>query len=87
MKTSFKDCSTIVIAHRLATVIDSDRILVMDKGRAVEFDEPFNLLAENPDDETITKKGEDGEDGFFARMVKSTGEETGQGLFDIAKEK
>lgn len=59
----------------------------MDQGRAVEFDHPFNLLAENADDEQITKKGEDGEDGFFARMVKATGEESGQALFNISKEK
>ena len=45
LKTAFKNCTTVVIAHRLATVIDSDRILVMDKGEAVEFDHPFNLLA------------------------------------------
>lgn len=77
----------IVIAHRLATVIDADRILVMDKGEAVEYDHPFKLLAEDEGDEGITKKGEDGEDGFFAKMVKATGEETSNSLFQIAKEK
>ena len=46
----------IVIAHRLATVIDADRILVMDKGEAVEYDHPFKLLAEDEGDEGITKK-------------------------------
>lgn len=77
----------IVIAHRLATVIDADRILVMDKGEAVEFNHPFKLLAENDEDDAITKKGEDGEDGFFAKMVKATGEDTSNSLFQIAKEK
>lgn len=71
----------IVIAHRLATVIDADRILVMDKGEAVEYDHPFKLLAQDEGDEGITKKGKDGEDGFFAKMVKATGEETSNSLF------
>ena len=44
LKSSFKNCTVIIIAHRLATVIDSDRILVMDSGYAKEFDHPFKLL-------------------------------------------
>lgn len=87
LKTAFKNCTMIVIAHRLATVIDADRILVMDKGEAVEYDHPFKLLAEDDGDDSITKKGEDGEDGFFAKMVKATGEDTSSSLFQIAKEK
>lgn len=65
-----------IIAHRLATVIDSDRILVMDKAYGVEFDHPFKLLVDDDNDEEITKTLDSGEDGYFARMVKSTGEET-----------
>ena len=40
----------------------------------MEFDHPYKLLAENDGDEEINKKTEDGEDGFFARMVKATGD-------------
>jgi ABC-type multidrug transport system fused ATPase/permease subunit len=65
-----------VIAHRLATIIDSDRVLVMDKGFGKEFDHPFKLLTTEDTDEEITRKGEGGEDGFFAKMVKATGETT-----------
>ena len=81
LKTSFVDCTVLVIAHRLATIIDSDRVLVMDKGKGMEFDHPFKLLVDNEGDEEITKKTETGEDGFFAKMVKATGESASESLF------
>jgi ABC-type multidrug transport system fused ATPase/permease subunit len=33
-----------IVAHRLRTVIDYDRLLVLDKGKLVEFDTPYNLI-------------------------------------------
>eukprot|EP00396_MALV-II-16_sp_LP-1_P000103 gene104-233_t len=43
----FQDKTRLVIAHRVATIVDADRILTMADGRLAEFDEPANLLA-NP---------------------------------------
>lgn len=44
IRTEFKDSTCITIAHRINTILDSDYILVMDDGRAAEFDRPDTLL-------------------------------------------
>jgi ATP-binding cassette, subfamily B, heavy metal transporter len=41
------DHTTLVIAHRLSTVIDADQILVMDQGRIIERGSHQELLAQN----------------------------------------
>jgi len=56
---SFTDCTRLTIAHRLNTIMDSDRVLVMDAGQVKEFDVPHLLLKR--------------EGGLFASMVKNTG--------------
>ncbi|CAG8609413.1 5455_t:CDS:10 [Gigaspora rosea] len=38
IRTEFADCSVLCIAYRLRTVIDYDRILVIDQGNVIEFD-------------------------------------------------
>lgn len=45
LHSEFVSATTITIAHRLNTIIQSDFILVMDNGRAAEFDRPKELLA------------------------------------------
>ena len=41
----FLGATVMCIAHRLNTIIKSDKVLVMDKGQAIEFDSPKNLMA------------------------------------------
>ncbi|KAL5351830.1 Transporter of the ATP-binding cassette (ABC) [Pseudogymnoascus australis] len=55
--------STIItIAHRLQTIVDYDKVLVLDKGRVVEFDHPYTLLKKS------------GEEAVFRGMCETSGE-------------
>ncbi|EGW34105.1 uncharacterized protein SPAPADRAFT_133715 [Spathaspora passalidarum NRRL Y-27907] len=42
--SEFSDCTILCIAHRLKTIINYDRILVMDKGQVSDFDSPWKLF-------------------------------------------
>lgn len=44
IRKQFRECTVLTIAHKLNTIMDSDRIVVLDQGLVKEFDTPTNLL-------------------------------------------
>jgi len=71
IRRKFSDCTVLTIAHRLHTIMDSDKVLVMDAGRNVEFGHPYELLQR--------------EDGVFYQLVQQTGKAMADNLNKIAK--
>eukprot|EP01045_Picozoa_sp_COSAG04_P002617 COSAG04_NODE_97_length_26459_cov_6.507246_5_plen_1008_part_00 len=67
----FASATRIIIAHRLQTIIDADRVLVMDAGSVAEFGKPRDLLAKAP----AIGEGTPGtaRDGMFAALTKDSG--------------
>ncbi|XP_066498934.1 multidrug resistance-associated protein 1-like [Hoplias malabaricus] len=46
IRTQFENCTVLTIAHRLNTIMDYTRVIVMDRGHIAEMDSPSNLIAE-----------------------------------------
>jgi ATP-binding cassette subfamily C (CFTR/MRP) protein 4 len=59
LRERFNTATIIAIAHRLDTIIDYDKVLVLGNGKILEFGAPANLLEK---------------DGHFTSMVESTGQ-------------
>ena len=51
--------TTITIAHRLQTIIDYNKVLVLDKGEVIQFGDPYDLIRE---------------EGSFKSMCETSGE-------------
>nr|XP_046179705.1 ATP-binding cassette sub-family C member 4-like [Oncorhynchus gorbuscha] len=72
IREKFRECTVLTIAHRLNTIIDSDRILVLDAGQIHAYDEPHTLLQNH--------------DGIFFKMVQQTGRQEAVALLQSAEQ-
>ncbi|XP_022806581.1 multidrug resistance-associated protein 4-like [Stylophora pistillata] len=72
IRSKFQSCTVLTIAHRLNTIMDSDRVMVLDEGKLVEFDEPYLLLQK--------------EDTLFSQMVEHTSKHLATNLYEVARQ-
>ena len=59
----FANSTILTIAHRLRTVIDYDRVMLLDQGRIIEYDSPKTLLSD-PDSKFYALCKATGKDEF-----------------------
>lgn len=71
IREKFGNSTILTIAHRIHTILDSHKILVMNFGRVAEFDSPQNLLNVN--------------DGIFKSMIYATGGAESKNLISMIK--
>eukprot|EP01065_Artemidia_motanka_P052517 TRINITY_DN9507_c1_g1_i1.p1 TRINITY_DN9507_c1_g1~~TRINITY_DN9507_c1_g1_i1.p1 ORF type:complete len:1265 (+),score=386.40 TRINITY_DN9507_c1_g1_i1:95-3889(+) len=68
---AFRDCTVLTIAHRLDTIMNYDKVMVLGDGRVLEYDTPLNLLGNTS--------------GQFYSMVADTGENRAKQLTEMAR--
>lgn len=73
IKENFGDLTVLTIAHRLNTIMEADKILVMDAGKALEFAPPLVLL--------------DRPNSSFSQLVNQTGAATAKQLREMSQAK
>ncbi|GJJ09002.1 hypothetical protein Clacol_003223 [Clathrus columnatus] len=69
LREASRNASLIIVAHRLNTIMDADKIIFLDAGNMVEFDSPANLLRKP--------------DGHFRSLVDESGDR--EALYEIAE--
>lgn len=71
IRNKFSSCTVLTIAHRLYTIMDMDKVLIMDAGCMVEYDHPYILLQNK--------------DGYLYKMVEQTGSVMAAQLHAVAE--
>ncbi|KAI9307717.1 multi drug resistance-associated protein MRP [Cunninghamella echinulata] len=69
IREQFSHCTILTVAHRINTIANYDRILVLEQGKVIEFDTPYNLMTK--------------EEGHFKSMCEDSGDYSK--LLSIAK--
>lgn len=67
----FTDCTILIVAHRLPTIMDSEKILVMDGGQVKEFDHPYLLLKNK--------------ESYLSKMLQEAGETVSSAFIECSK--
>jgi ABC-type multidrug transport system ATPase subunit len=67
---SFSQATVITVAHRLNTVVDCDRVMVLDAGALIEFDAPRSLVSR--------------EGSRFSQLLADTGARSARHLTAVA---
>jgi len=68
IKKMFSESTLLIVAHRLRTIVDTDRIIVMDQGRCAESGTPFELASNKS--------------SLFRKMISHTGPQESYYLLD-----